>query len=224
MPTNSHLPSLLRNLTSSSSRPTASISLDSPSSSQLSNDDTHSIASHSSKSKTHGRRRRVVTDPVIESSTNSPTTTSPTRPRLRKGDSRASERDREVASDGSRSRSDSGSSLEGLTARLHGARKGKKKSKDSDLGDSQEIETQHGPKPRNLHLARNPFSIFSRSESPYSILEMVRTRSIETRRSTRTRSHVYLDRLILATSYSFDSGGAPKAGRRSWLRLLHKLC
>jgi len=72
----SALPSLLRNLTSTS-RSTATLSLESPSSSTLSSDDSHSIAS-SSRNKAQ-RRRRVVSGPAGRARKESPTLTS--RPR-----------------------------------------------------------------------------------------------------------------------------------------------
>ncbi|GAA5966929.1 hypothetical protein JCM3765_001304 [Sporobolomyces pararoseus] len=127
MPNNAHLPSLLRNLTSSSSRPTASISLDSPSPSALTNDDNQSIASHSSKSKSQ-RRRRTVTDPAGKQPSNSPTSTSRTSSPRPKRASGINRQDGEEESPETRSRSSSGSSLEGLTARLHGARRGRENS------------------------------------------------------------------------------------------------
>ncbi|GAA6015710.1 hypothetical protein JCM11491_002454 [Sporobolomyces phaffii] len=117
MPSSSPLPSLLRNLTASSSRSSASVSLDSPATSAPSNDDAHSVASNSSRSKPQ-RRRRVVTDPVARSSPTSSRTRTPT-------DVHTFRRGTDTPSEGARSRSSSGSSLEGLTARLHGARRGK---------------------------------------------------------------------------------------------------
>lgn len=144
---NSHLPSLLRNLTSNSSRSTASISLDSPSSSTLSNDETHSVASQSSTSKKPARRTRVATEPVRRSSDfrDSPTSTRTNSPRPARNDSQVGQEDTETKSEGARSRSSSGSSLEGLTARLHGARRGKKTTTKAEEAPSEDApERQKG--------------------------------------------------------------------------------
>ncbi|GAA5872112.1 hypothetical protein JCM16303_000983 [Sporobolomyces ruberrimus] len=144
---NSHLPSLLRNLTSNSSRSTASISLDSPSSSTLSNDETHSVASQSSTPKKPARRTRVATEPVRRSSDfrDSPTSTRTNSPRPARNDSQVGQEDTETKSEGARSRSSSGSSLEGLTARLHGARRGKKTTTKAEEAPSEDApERQKG--------------------------------------------------------------------------------
>ncbi|GAA5847303.1 hypothetical protein JCM5353_004230 [Sporobolomyces roseus] len=138
----SALPSLLRNLTSTS-RSTATLSLDSPSSSTLSSDDSHSIAS-SSRNKAQ-RRRRVVSGPAGRARKESPTLTSRPRaasherPVLPKTLSETSQADTvgdetENSSVG-RSRASSDSSLEGLTARLHGARKGRGSGKIANEGE-----------------------------------------------------------------------------------------
>jgi len=129
----SALPSLLRNLTSTS-RSTASLSLDSPSTSTLSSDDSHSIAS-STRNTSHARRRRVVSGPPGGARKESPTSTtnprsaSHERPVLSTTLSQTSQvstaGDETEESSAGRSRASSDSSLEGLTARLHGARKGR---------------------------------------------------------------------------------------------------
>jgi hypothetical protein len=69
-----------------------------------------------------------------------------------------------------------------LTARLHGARKGKKKSKDSDLGDSQEIETKgtgKGKERATEESDREKHEAKGGNEQPYD-LSSVPTISVST--------------------------------------------
>ncbi|GAA5926652.1 guanine nucleotide exchange factor MON1 [Sporobolomyces koalae] len=127
----SALPSLLRNLTSSArTSSSASVSLDSPSSSTLlasHNDDQPSTASQSSNS-THGHRGQGRRLHRGTRGRDAPTSHSSTIEPLRSSDQNriAAAGDSESVASRSRASSDSDSSLEGLTARLRGARQGRR--------------------------------------------------------------------------------------------------
>ncbi|GAA6059183.1 hypothetical protein JCM10212_005528 [Sporobolomyces blumeae] len=140
------LPSLLRNLTSTSTRSAPSVSVDTPlaaSSSSLDADAAPLTArrrTHSSKSSIHSRhKKRTSTDRLApDSNADSVTPTSrlvhapspslarPTISRESTSASNSTDDPRETSRSRSRaSSSASGSSLEGLTLRLHGARRGR---------------------------------------------------------------------------------------------------
>ncbi|GAA5901329.1 uncharacterized protein JCM6883_000181 [Sporobolomyces salmoneus] len=97
---------------------------------------------------------RVVTDPVVTKSQDYPTTSSkpPHSTTAKDGKGKGKEREIETASEGARSRSSSGSSFEGLTARLQGARQGKKRSveKRDDAEENDDSEGKSGDRVKHV--------------------------------------------------------------------------